>query len=75
MTKEFNPGNLKKKNEVYIRHHKTLITLSEQYGTIYQKPLLVLLLVIEQDFNIEIIPDKQPSDFLGSIETEMKIEG
>jgi nitrate reductase assembly molybdenum cofactor insertion protein NarJ len=75
MTKEFNPGNLKKKNEVYIRHHKTLITISEQYGTIYQKPLLVLLLVIEQDFNIEIIPDKQPSDFLGSIETEMKIEG
>ena len=75
MTREFNAGNLKKKNEVYIRHHKTLITLSKQYGTIYQKPLLVLLLVIEQDFNIEIIPDKKSSDFLGSIATEMNIEG
>lgn len=75
MTKEFNPGNLRKKNEVYIRHHKTLITISEQYGTIYRKPLLVLLQVIEQDFNLEIIPDKKTSDFLGSIESEMNIEG
>ncbi len=75
MTKEFDAGNLRKKNEVYIRHHKTLITISEQYGTIYRKPLLVLLKVIEQDFNIEIVPDKKTSDFLGSIESEMNIEG
>ena len=75
MTKEFDAGNLRKKNEVYIRHHKTLITISEQYGTIYRKPLLILLQVIEQDFNIEIIPDKKTSDFLGSIASEMNIEG
>lgn len=75
MVKEFDAGNLRKKNEVYIRHHKTLITISEQYGTVYRKPLLVLQQVIEQDFNIEIIPDKKTSDFLGSIASEMNIEG
>ena len=75
MVLEFNAGNLKKKNEVYIRHHKTLITLSEQYGTIYKKPLLVLLSLIEQDFGIEANTDEKASDFLGSIATEMNIEG
>jgi len=75
MTREFDAGNLRKKNEVYIRHHKTLISISEQYGTVYRKPLLVLQLVIEQDFNIETTPAKKTSDFLGSIESEMNIEG
>ena len=75
MVREFDAGNLKKKNEVYVRHHKTLITLSEQYGTIYKKPLLVLLSLIKKDFGIEENPDEKTSDFLGSIATEMKIEG
>ena len=75
MIKEFDAGNLRKKNEVYIRHHKTLIKLSEQWGTIYRKPLMVLQSIIEEDFDIKSMPDKKSSDFLGSIQSEMNIEG
>ncbi len=75
MVKEFNPENLKSKNEVYKRHHKTLIYLSDQHGTIFQKPLMVLLEIIQEDFEIESSSsDDKSSDFLQSINTEMKIE-
>lgn len=75
MIREFDPRNLEKKNEVYKRHHKTLIDFPDQFGTIYQKPLKVLMLLFEHDFNIDTSSDEKTSDFLGSIDTEMKIEG
>ena len=75
MIREFNPGNLEKKNEVYKRHHKTLIDFPDQSATIYQKPLKVLMLLFEHDFNSDSSLDEKTSDFLGSIGSEMKIEG
>lgn len=74
MIGEFDPENLKKKNEVYVRHHKTLIDLAEHSGTIYQRPLIVLLSIIEQDFELGTIEKEKTSDFLTSLSTEMKIE-
>lgn len=74
MIREFNPMNLNKKNEVYERHHKTLIDFPEHYGTLYQRPLVVLINLIEQDFAIANAKDDKSSDFLTSLTTEMKIE-
>lgn len=74
MIGDFDPEKLKKKNEVYIKHHKTLIELSTNSGTIYQKPLEALLSVIEKDFGLVPVEKETTSDFLASLSTEMKIE-
>ena len=74
MIGEFDPESLKKKNEVYVKHHKTLIELKEHSGTIYQSPLMALLSMIEKDFELAAVEKEETSDFLTSLSTEMKIE-
>ncbi len=74
MIREFDPLSLRKKNEVYVRHHRTLIDMPQEYGTLYQRPLIVLLNVIQQGFGLKADADEKSSDFLASISTEMKLE-
>lgn len=74
MIGEFDPESLNKKNEVYVKHHKTLIELAEHIGTIYQRPLMTLLSMIEHDFGLTDIEKEKTSDFLTSLSTELKIE-
>jgi len=74
MIGDFDPEKLKKKNEVYVKHHKTLIELKEHSGTIYQFPIMTLLSMIEMDFELTAIEKEETSDFLTSLSTEMKIE-
>ena len=74
MISEFDPHHMGKKNEVYIRHHKTLIEMPAEYGTLYQRPLLVLLEIFQKKFGLDTEPEEKTSDFLASISTEMKLE-
>jgi nitrate reductase assembly molybdenum cofactor insertion protein NarJ len=77
MIREFNPNAVKRKNSVYKKHYKTLIESSEEYGTIYEKPLKALYAVLESDFEIgkyNDLKDAQASCFLGGIGTEMTLE-
>lgn len=74
MISEFDPEKLRIKNEVYVKHHKTLIEVAEHIGTIYQKPLVTLLAMIEQDFALTEDEKEKTSDFLTSLSTELKIE-
>lgn len=74
MISEFDPHHLGKKNEVYVRHHKTLIEMPGEYGTLYQRPLMVLLEVFRKEFGLDAEPEEKTSDFLTSISTEMKLE-
>lgn len=74
MISEFDPHHLGKKNEVYVRHHKTLIEMPGEYGTLYQRPLMVLLEVFKKEFGLDTEPEEKTSDFLTSISTEMKLE-
>jgi nitrate reductase assembly molybdenum cofactor insertion protein NarJ len=74
MVSEFDPHHLGKKNEVYVRHHKTLIDMPGDYGTLYQRPLMVLLEIFRSEFNLEKVTEDKTSDFLNSISTEMKLE-
>lgn len=74
MISEFDPHQLGKKNEVYERHHKTLIEMPGAYGTLYQRPLIVLLEFFRNEFALNTPEDKKTSDFLASISTEMKLE-
>lgn len=73
MISEFDPEKLRIKNEVYVKHHKTLIEVAEHIGTIYQKPLMALLAMIEQDFALTEEEKEKTSDFLTSLSTELKI--
>lgn len=74
MIAEFDPHHLGKKNEVYIRHHKTLIEMPGDCGTLYQRPLIVLLEILVKEFEMNPEPEEKTSDFLTSIATEMKLE-
>ena len=74
MIKEFDPRNLTMKNEVYERHHNTLIELPVRYGTIYQKPLMMLLFLLQRDFGFEGPDADKARGFLGAIRSEMKLE-
>lgn len=74
MISEFEPFALEKKNEVYRRHHQTLIEMPGGYGTLYQRPLTILLELIREKVGVHTAEDGQSSGFLHSINTEMNLE-
>ncbi|MCO5271741.1 MAG: hypothetical protein M9954_08780 [Cyclobacteriaceae bacterium] len=74
MIGDFGPETLKKKNEVYVKHHKTLIEMKEHEGTIYQVPLMALLSILVRDFGLGAEEKEEGAGFLASLSTEMKIE-
>ncbi len=75
MISEFEPGRMKKKNELYERHYKTLIETPEDGSLIYLSALKALDKVIRKDFSIIDKPVKrQTIDFLQSLDTEIEIE-
>jgi nitrate reductase assembly molybdenum cofactor insertion protein NarJ len=75
MISEFEPGRMKKKNELYKKHYKTLIETPEDGSLMYLSSLKVLDKVIRKDFSIIDKPEKrQTVDFLQSLDTEIEIE-
>jgi len=75
MISEFEPGRMKKKNELYKKHYKTLIETPEDGSLMYLSCLKVLDKVIRKDFSIVDKPEKrQTIDFLQSLDTEIEIE-
>ncbi|MCE7862949.1 MAG: hypothetical protein DYG99_05330 [Bacteroidetes bacterium CHB5] len=73
MISEFDPMNVHKKNELYVRHHKTLIDTGGDQSTLYHRPLVVLLEIIRKGYNIQQEESKD-SGFMASIDVEMKLE-
>lgn len=72
---EFDPDRISRKKKIYLKHHKTWIERSTDYGTFYQKPLVALQAVLHVDFNPnEAPPPRSSSDFLKNIGTEIQLE-
>ena len=75
MIDEFDPDKISRKKKVYLKHHKTWIDRSEDYGTIYRNTLIALYSVFVEDFHVkETAPPRQTSDFLKNIGTEIELE-
>lgn len=78
MIGEFAAERIKRKNESYKKHYKTLIDtpfVSNEAVTLYQFPLKALYEVLKQDFSlVETTPSAQANDFLGSLRKENEIE-
>ncbi len=75
MISEFEPDRMKKKNELYEKHYKTLIDTPEDGSLMYLSALKVLDKVIRKDFSIIDKPEKrQTIDFLQALDTEIEIE-
>ena len=75
MISEFEPNRIKKKNEVYEKHYKTLIETPESGSLIYLSSLKIPDKIIRKDFSIVDKPEKrQTVDFLQSLDTEIEIE-
>jgi hypothetical protein len=79
MVGEFNPDRLRKKNESYEKHYKTLIetpAVKEEAVTLYKFALQSLYEVLKRDFSLikEIPLRRKTSDFIVCVTEENEIE-
>ena len=77
MIREFEPAHLAKKEDLYRRHHKTIIeSAAGDTRTAYRHALEAVIEVLRDDFALTRGgPTDQESAFAGSVGTEMGIEG
>lgn len=77
MIREFEPARIAKKEEIYKKHHKTIIEHAEsELRTAYRRPLEALHEVLRKDFSLKVsLPIEQAGSYERSLETEMGIEG
>ncbi|MCC6773265.1 MAG: hypothetical protein IT360_18920 [Gemmatimonadaceae bacterium] len=76
MIREFEPGRLAKKEEIYRKHHKTIIEVAEgDRRTAYLHALEALYAVLKRDFALKTpLPVEQESTFAVSVSAEMGME-
>ncbi|PKL83922.1 MAG: hypothetical protein CVV24_02510 [Ignavibacteriae bacterium HGW-Ignavibacteriae-3] len=71
---EFENEKIHKKNDIYEKHHKTLITQEENNGKAYKWPLLALLEVLTSDFQENHSGMIDGTTFSHEISNELKIQ-
>lgn len=76
MIREFGPDRLTKKEELYKKHHKTIIESAVGDTRLaYLHALNAVHFVLKQDFGLKItLPKQQESKFVASFDMEMGIE-
>ena len=76
MVREFEPERLEKKENLYKRHHKTVIeTAGGEQRLAYRHALVALEAILTQDFGLEVgLPANRESKFVGAVGAEMGIE-
>lgn len=80
MIGEFSADRVRKKNEAYEKHYKTLIEdpqVATEAVTLYVLTLKVLYAILKQDFSLAepTAPPKATDRFLQSVRTENELEG
>lgn len=71
---EFENEKIHKKNEIYEKHHRTLINQEENHGKIYQRLLLALLEVFKTDFTDDQSGADEDHNFSKEITNELEIQ-
>lgn len=75
MVQDFDPDKIRKKDEVYKKHLKTLLDVSMKYRTIFSSLLRAVVELLETDFAYEQVPiEESQSDFIKNVGSEMQIE-
>ena len=76
MVREFEPGRLAAKEEIYQKHHKTIIeTFDGETRLAYRHALGALVTVLKADFGLKVgLPVEQGSTFVSAVGAEMGIE-
>ncbi|MEP7381129.1 MAG: hypothetical protein ABI910_05545 [Gemmatimonadota bacterium] len=76
MIREFEPGRLAKKEDIYRKHHKTIIEVAAgDRRTAYRHALEALYAVLKRDFAVKTpLPVEQESTFAVSVSAEMGME-
>ena len=77
MLREFEPARIAKKEEIYRKHHKTIIEHAEnmELRTAYKHVIAALYEMLRADFNLKVsLPLEQADTFEKSIDTEMGME-
>ncbi len=77
MIREFEPARLAKKEEIYKKHHKTIIeTFEGETRVAYRHALGALFTVLKADFGVKVgLPVANESTFVAAVGAEMGIEG
>lgn len=72
---EFEIIKREKKDKVYEKHHRTIIERSDDYWSVYKKPLQAILAVLEKDFGfLQENSDGYSPGFAKSVKTELEID-
>lgn len=75
MIDEFSAHRTAARNELYRKHHKTLLVTSPDRGTMFREPLEAVRRVLKVDFDLDDYnPPERENDFLSGIRREMEIE-
>lgn len=76
MIREFEPARLAKKEEIYKKHHKTVIeAMDGEARVVYRHALGAVFTVLKADFGLKIgLPVDQESTFVAAVGAEMSIE-
>jgi len=76
MIREFEPASMAKKEDIYRKHHKTIIDVAEgDRRTAYRHALEALFDVLKKDFALKVsLPTERESTFVASVSAEMGIE-
>lgn len=71
---EFENEKIHKKNEIYEKHHRTVINREENHGKIYQQLLLALLEVLKTAFHDDQSSANEDHNFSQEITNELEIQ-
>jgi len=76
MSREFEPARIVKKEEIYKKHHKTIIEHAhDELRTAYCHAIGALYEVLRADFGLKVsLPVEQAGSFVRSVDSEMSIE-
>ncbi|GMV19295.1 MAG: hypothetical protein HS104_30395 [Polyangiaceae bacterium] len=76
MCREFEPARITKKEEIYKKHHKTIIEhADDELRAAYCHAIGALYAVLRADFELKVsLPVEQAGGFVRSVDSEMSIE-
>lgn len=75
IVEDFSEEKMKKKNDVYAKHHKTVIDMPDKYARSYLHALKCILMIVSEDFGVVMNnSNSKASGFIDSIVNEFEVE-
>jgi hypothetical protein len=75
MIAEFGSARMEQRDQLFLRHFRTLIAASAERSALFRAPLTAVLEVLKADFELGVWqPPEHDNDFLRSVVSELELE-